>query len=127
MDAERKRPRWRKKRWRFAATGLILALSYPLSLAPAMYAAGRGWIGGSIADAFYAPIVHVLNEVESAAKTSEFMVRAEMPDGRIVTSRGRSSDTDMPWWAPAASVVTRRYWAFCTWCGEAGIKHSERG
>ena len=53
-----KRPRWRKKRW-IAAGLLWLAVCYPLSIGPAVYAFNRGWMTPAIeatATAFYFPL-----------------------------------------------------------------------
>jgi len=126
MDAEPKRAWWRKKRW-IAAGGLLLAACYPLSLGPTMYAAGRGWVGEGTGEGFYAPVVYALNEIEDANRSAEVTVRATMPDGRVVTSRGQALDVETPWWAPAASMIAKPYWNFVTWCGEAGMRQANSG
>ena len=41
------RPFWKRKRW-IAAAVLWLLFAYPLSLGPAIYMNGRGWIPASV-------------------------------------------------------------------------------
>jgi hypothetical protein len=54
------RPFWKRKRW-IAAAVLWLVSMYPLSLGPAFYCVGRGWLsaGDDVATAFYKPLVYV--------------------------------------------------------------------
>ena len=62
-DVIDRRPRWRKKRW-WAAGLLWLPVAYSLSLGPASYAVGRGWMSPAVrtaSDAFYAPLVGAIN------------------------------------------------------------------
>ena len=71
-DAPRK-PFWRRKRW-IAAAVLWLVVAYPLSLGPAFYCVGRGWLSDSddIATAFYKPLVYVSTLTGQHDRIGEF-------------------------------------------------------
>lgn len=53
----RQRPFWKRKRW-IAAAALWLALpaAYPLSLGPAAYVCGRGWLSREAVTEIYGPL-----------------------------------------------------------------------
>ena len=55
MDETPKRRWYRKKRW-WAAAAVWLVIAYPVSLGPACYAVGRGWVGQHSVGLVYDPI-----------------------------------------------------------------------
>ena len=54
MTSPSVRPWWKKKR-SAAALALWLAVAYPLSVGPALYAAIRGWVPFGVYDAYARP------------------------------------------------------------------------
>lgn len=122
MDAEPKRPQWRKWRWRIASVVvLLLPISCPVSMAPAMYCVGRGWAGSMPAvERAYAPLIEIMNEVTSAARPSMAVVEVTTDDGRTMTVQ---SDPNVSTWAPPIAAAAQRYWDFVCWCHEMGERH----
>ena len=122
MDAEPKRPWWRKKRWRIAsAIVLLIPVGYPGSMAPAAYCIGRGWIGESTLESFYGPVVRAMDAAIEAGRPSVAVAQVVKADGRVVTSR---SQVRTSWWAPTAAAFARNYWDFIGSCAEAGASHA---
>jgi hypothetical protein len=97
---EPKRRWWRKKRW--WAVGLLwCAVAYTVGRGPAEYAAMRGWITQSMADAIYGPLDQTLPRYVGPVRYGP-----EGPFKRLVYRE--------------ANPATERYYRYIDWWANLG-------
>ncbi|MBA3312480.1 MAG: hypothetical protein M3552_09545 [Planctomycetota bacterium] len=71
------RPFWKRKRW-IAAAVLWLVFAYPVSVGPAVYANGRGWLPASVVshlEVIYEPLdLLIMNDLPGSGPLSRYTV-----------------------------------------------------
>lgn len=105
MEAQRKRPWWRKKRWQ-AAMLLWLAALYPASIGPVDYVSRLHLLGRTSADAYRAPAERLL---------PRFSLVEQQPtrlEGDVLIPNMQPN----PW--------THWFWRYVDWWDELGRRHA---
>ena len=107
-----RRPRWRKKRW-WAAGLLWLAVAYPLSHGPVVYAARLHLLSQAAADAYGRPIERLLPRV---LKSGTRFVPMEADPQAIRLGMVVPNWRPNPW--------TRWYWSYVDRWEELARRHA---
>ncbi len=118
MAEPQRAPGWKRKRW-IAAAAMWLVIAYPLSIWPAAYLVGRGWLPAATASVAYAPVIAVTEKLRPHPGIG---LGPANPDGTrpyIVLP-----DPD-PWPRPIASAA-ERYLESIEWFAGLGKKHAAK-
>lgn len=109
-------PWWKRKRW-IAAGVIWLGVAYPLSLWPAAYLVGRGWLPVTAANVGYAPVIALADTLRPHPGIG---LGPAHPDG----TRPYIVLPDPDPWPRQIARPAERYLMIAEWFATLGNKHA---
>jgi len=116
---ESPRKTWWKRKRLIAAILVWLVIAYPLSLWPAAYLAGRGWLPLVALKDVYAPVIALANHV---APPPVYRLERPRRGGTLLYIEADSDPLPYP-----TGVVARRYLDLARWFKGHGATHANDG
>ena len=111
-------PWWKRKRW-IAAMVVWLIVAYPLSIWPAGYLVGRGWLPVAQANVAYAPVIALADELRPHPGIG---LGPANPDG----TRRYIVLPDPDPWPRSVAATAESYLNIAEWFATLGKKHAAK-